>query len=609
MTFNCDKCLAKVNWKCPPGEFKQCSRRPLAGSNLCGIHVRNIPHGLVADPLAELADAPQEASIAEVASMDEVVGEVFENEEGEWGDSMLGFQNEMAELEHHLGDEALSDIASDDEADSSPSKKAKPSPEEPPTTLAKVLGTVPMASFDFASINQYFHIAKADVPKQHNEQLKHFSDFCLQIPKDGLPAACRVLVDTDVGPISLSGELVKAYLAQLRFQGRSVSSQVLPSGHVTQIVSALKLLQEGVKECGLDVEDIPPWVAKPSKSMTQLIRDWKVVDMANEKPVVRKLFVTGDTIEGYCIQVIIKHMEQKATAIELCESLLLRIQSGRSHRHVNVPGQLKFKDIGQTSASSHGVPTCFFNAMCTKPLGSMTIQGIAHASGKVQMLVTDAITTYLWKAWVDGEWTSAVPQNEAFVFPKQGRNDFSWDHPMPRDQHNRAVQHCAAAMELDLTQEELRQLTSQAVRSGVSVGVARSVRKELDGTNKALGRSSGSNMDIGVYTPKEVLMEPGPVFGDVEGIARRLEAAVSAHFGEVKTELLCVACGYPKCICEMCKNKRGKHTCWLAGRVGPKPKAGYKEIDEQSMARHAAWQKFGIFDLPTWAANAYGWTE
>lgn len=307
---------------------------------------------------------------------------------------------------------------------------------------------------------------------------------------------------------------------------------------------------------------------------------------------------------------IVECISGKADRATIGGALLLRLQSGRSHRHVNIPGNLKFGDTGTLSghdAAQEPVP--FINALCTKPLGAMTVQGVANAQGRVQLLLTDKVTQFLWDAWAGEQWTADIPREHAYVFPKQGRDGFEWNLPMTRLQHDRVVQRCAQVMGLAFTADELKSITSKAVRCGVSAKVARQLRETLTGGSKTLGRAAGSNMDIGVYTPKEVLMEPGPLHSDEADVSARLEQALAEHFGPLKNDLLCKHCGFPGCVCMACgPAKRGSHTCWLKGRMGPKPrKAGYSETDDQCNARLAAWLGFGIDEVPVWDGTGYAW--
>jgi hypothetical protein len=606
MNFNINKCLAKVAWQCAPGTTKQCSRTPKPGHNLCGIHLANQPHGLVADPVeaamreGEGSEPPAIREELPSGAMPAVHAEEEEVESTGANEDFDMYVDEAAEDDEPAPGEA-------DEDEFPPAKVAKTSAGTPTTVLAKVPGKTATAKFDFTHLGQYLQHTRTDGLTKHLDTMKHYSDFCVQIPGNLLPAHCQPFVETASGPISLHEDIVKAYLTQLRFQGESLTSQVMPSGYVGHIAKSFKQLQDGIKDCGLDSADVPGWAEQATKSITQLMRDWKKVDMPNEMPAARRLFITADTIEDYCIRVIIRNMEGTASLQDIEDSLLLRVQTARSHRHVNLPGLLTFADTGSEAAASDGEPIPFMHILCTKPLGSLTVQGIANAKGRVKLLITDAITLSLWRLWADGPWESEVPKEKAFVFPKQFRDAFVWDQAMPRSQHDKAVQKCARVMSLGLTEPEVNQLTSKAVRSGVSAGVAREVRDVVNGKNRSLGRSASSKMDIGVYTPKEVLMEPGPLHGDTEGIAAKLEQAISEHFAPLQDQLLCPACGFPHCECGACNNRKGRHSCWLAGRVGPKPKNGYKENNEQAVLRMSAWKSFGVHGVPAWVGSSYAW--
>jgi hypothetical protein len=83
MSFNLDKCIAKTAWKCKPGEVKQCTRKPLAGKSLCGIHVNKLPHGTVTDPVAAAEAPPPLAVVMGEPAAAEALQEVVAIEEGE----------------------------------------------------------------------------------------------------------------------------------------------------------------------------------------------------------------------------------------------------------------------------------------------------------------------------------------------------------------------------------------------------------------------------------------------------------------------------------------------------------------------------------------------
>ena len=67
-----------------------------------------------------------------------------------------------------------------------------------------------------------------------------------------------------------------------------------------------------------------------------MIKAWKAVDVPFEKPATRKGFVTPAQIEEYALLNICRIKERDCNLVLLEEALLLRIQSARSHRHVNL---------------------------------------------------------------------------------------------------------------------------------------------------------------------------------------------------------------------------------------------------------------------------------
>lgn len=631
--YNIDKCLAKVMWNCPDGGFKQCTRRPQAGNDLCGIHIRQNPHGLInvqAGPEPEATHlALEDGHDAGPDQLDtwKLLGQPGEAESEMHGDigSVTDYDHDMLDYDDGLEDEVaseeeesngeVSDCDDGQEATSAAGKGqqpdgAKPLVEQEPRPSAKRTRLNAQGSYQFSLDHVGEHLAVAEAYSKSQVdmgELAKYSDFCTQVLQAPIPEQFKVLVDTSVGPVSLAEGMVQTYLVHMRFGGGPAEGKVLPSGNVSQIVKILKNLQACMRHCGLAPQDVPAWVTSHTKSMTQLIRDFKKADMPTELPTTRRLFVTPEHIESYCISVIIRGKAEMYTSYkEIGEALLLRMQSGRSHRFVNLTS-LKLVDTGYKAAASDGESVPFYNICCTKPLGTRTVEGVANARGRVEILVVDPITRYLWDKWMEQTVEQEDDEKEVYFFPKQGKFQFHWDQPMPRVQHDEAVQHCVEALGLPYTKEEIHKFTSKSVRSGVSAQVARVVRESLTGKNKSLGRSATSTMDLGTYCPKEVLMEPGPLFADVESAKARLGEALAKHFAPIKDKLICEVCGYPQCNCPNCNQGRASHTCWLQGRRGRMPKHGPAEDGGQLAMRASAWGQLGIDETPVWKLTKYSW--
>ncbi len=656
---NYTKCLAKVSWQCKPGEYKQCSRNSKQGDNLCGIHLLKNPHGLVVSEVPDEAAAPDLAALPVQAPQEKLVShgaasledtkeedqladlgaapwglldtygqEALSNElpkeEEEQGTPSPSFDDAPniensdchAKEEHHEsldGDEfsdgsdaggvgQLEVIPIDSDSDPEPvQKKLKMEP-----GLADDHGV--RCEFNFDHIADHMQMAQSKNTAFNMSQLRRYSDFCVQFPKEMVLEDWKPLVCTKVGPVFLEEEMLKTFLVNLRFCGQPISAEVLPQGSVKQLVAVLFALQAGLKECLF--QDLPPWVHGQSKSVALLFRKWKRDDMCKEHLSTRKTSITPSQIEDWCIAIILKDMMGEASLIEIEQALLLRLQSGRSHRFVNISA-LCVGDIGYQAAASGGESVPFFNITNTKPTGTLSMEGLSKAKGKVQLLVVDPVTQHLWHKWVNQPgslcWTPST-----FFFPKQGAKDFSWNEPLPRHQHNKAVQDCALQLGIPITVEELQKFTSKSVRVGVSCDVSRAVRSVLVDSNQKQGRAPGSKVDLSTYTPKDVLMEPGPIFANTQDIRAKLEGAIADHFNPIKANLCCASCGFPACGCKECnkpagQKKRVGHSCWLLGKSGRTPAGGPSEDEGQKAARASAWQAFCIDGVPQWCNGEYSW--
>ena len=644
---NYTKCLAKVGWKCESGQFKQCTRNAKQGHNLCGIHLLKNPHGLVVDHALEALEAhgqepqlsawallkqepnlephrapeaheeePQPSAWALLEQEPEPNLEEVKEEEGQASEEEGQASEEEGQVSEEEGQASVEEgQASGEELVSISST----SDHRPP--LKKVKQELRVKQEDFleqkTGVQHEFnfeHIAD-HIQKAHSKssdfnlsQLKKYSDFCVQFPSAMAPEHWKPFVDTRVGPISVEEEMVKTFLVNLRFCGEATSAKVLPQGSVKQLVTIFFALQAAVRENVF--EDPPLWSQGQSKSVALLFREWKREDINKEVPSVRKAVVTPKQIEDWCVHTIMKDMVGEASLIEIQQALLLRLQSGRSHRFVNI-SMLRVGDTGYKAAAQGSANVPFFNITNTKPTGTLTMEGLAKAKGKVELLIVDPVTLHLWNKWVNQPgndcWTP-----ETFFFPRQGAADFKWDEPLPRFQHNKAVQECALWLGIPTTAEEVQHFTSKSVRAGVSCDVSRAVRSVLVGSNQKQGRAVNSKVDLGVYTPKDVLMEPGPIFANTHDIQVKLEEAISSHFDPLKQQLCCAACGFPACECKECtkpagQKKRYGHTCWLRGRSGRVPLTGPVESEFQRAERVTAWQNFCIDGSPEWVDGEYKW--
>jgi hypothetical protein len=266
MAYNVDKCIAKVAWKCPVGQFKQCSRKPLEGKNLCGIHIANNPHGTVVDPVeakeqpslgSEAGEQPGEGGHAEEqpslgSEAGEQPGEGGHAEEqpslgseageqpGEGGDALVEDESGIGEHEHEIAD--LKQAEPEEQADLVEGDGGVP--KRPRVDALAKLDTDMPLSFNFDNLGDYLKLAKADVPKANHDQLIHFSAFCRQMPKDSCwinHVASLIVAVSEAAILGNSNELCRL---GRRIGGRSI--RVPQSRNVlAMLVDVLRILRFG----------------------------------------------------------------------------------------------------------------------------------------------------------------------------------------------------------------------------------------------------------------------------------------------------------------------------------------------------------------------------
>ena len=136
--------------------------------------------------------------------------------------------------------------------------------------------------------------------------------------------------------------------------------------------------------------------------------------------------------------------------------------------------------------------------------------------------------------------------------------------------------------------------------------------------NRIHGRAEGSDMDLSVYCPPDVLHMGGPLFGDTEGIKAILDEFLGVKVSNDKFKVpKCRICGYPECECSVClrilnanSNKTKAtlpHTCALkhSSIQGAPPKLGYYDVELTSKLL-LAWQEQGIPECPKWVKGTAG---
>ena len=146
--------------------------------------------------------------------------------------------------------------------------------------------------------------------------------------------------------------------------------------------------------------------------------------------------------------------------------------------------------------------------------------------------------------------------------------------------------------------------------------------------NTSHSRAENSKVDLEVYCPPEVITQGGPLFGDIEGIQKKLDDFLASKLLDDKFNIpKCLICGYPDCECRACstvvaarasktKTKAPKaHSCALSqcSLVGAPPKERWYDQEMQSHLA-IAWQEKGVPSPPTFFkqghnGSGYYWPE
>ena len=134
------------------------------------------------------------------------------------------------------------------------------------------------------------------------------------------------------------------------------------------------------------------------------------------------------------------------------------------------------------------------------------------------------------------------------------------------------------------------------------------------------GRSEGSDIDLAIYCPPDVLHMGGPLFGDAQSIKTALDDFLNARVIDDKMEIpKCTVCGFPDCNCKACNvineskstgfktKSKLSHSCGLAhcDLKGAPPKKGYYD-EEMSSLLLVAWQEKGIPSAPVFVKRGAG---
>jgi hypothetical protein len=195
------------------------------------------------------------------------------------------------------------------------------------------------------------------------------------------------------------------------------------------------------------------------------------------------------------------------------------------------------------------------NICATKLLGVLSSPQLAAVKAKAKFSLGDAISKYLFQAWSDATPPEIREDPNTFFFPTarsaMGYN-FDWSEPISDKEINSLVLECAQHNEIVTDAEHAKQFTSKAIRRGVAAEVVAALRNAAGNLNMRHGRAIKSTMDAALYCPRNVIVEPGLLHVDLDGIQGAMDDYIKLKLASPGKASLCATCGYPHCKCPKC---------------------------------------------------------
>ena len=412
---------------------------------------------------------------------------------------------------------------------------------------------------------------------------------------------------TEEGKFFLSDQAIAAWLKQL-----------MGSLKLDTVYGKFTALKEGLKGLNLTANVAPHWLengAEKPPAVHKILKEQKKQTFKEEPIDDPKGAITKEQVMEYALAIILEDKAGNASQTDIINCFLMWCMSGRAHRLGNIRNT-RTSDVGTVSQpAGHGEAPKEAPWIClpvTKLLGVMTAKQITETPLVMKFFMEDAISIYLWEAWMSIVPEEAKDQDDKYFFPFQGPEGFDFSRPTSPEQVKGAILACAAWH----GQPAHVKHDANSIRRGLAMEVVDLLKRALEQINPQHGRGRSSDTDIVVYCSKGHLVKPGLLHTDVAGIQTAWDNHMHVHTAALKAQLLCVTCGYPDCKCVKCgllalgKTNHRFHECWLAGRTpGKKAKNWILEFPDQQDARASAWAAHGIHDLPVFQGGQFCWME
>ena len=468
-----------------------------------------------------------------------------------------------------------------------------------------------------AGIQGYLQAARAAPPTANSKEMKLLGEYAAFSEEVLLDGQMHSVVSTPVGDVSQEEGTLRAFLVKLRFGGGPVDGLYVLKAKTVE--NRLVLLKKGLRECVYEAGKLPAWATsgcRTSRTLDKLFQQWRKTEVQMEKAAKKRGFITDDMVERYCLDLVVKdRVEGRLPMAAVFAGLLLRLQSARSIRHVNL-ASLRWRDVSWPAVARDRAAVAAIDVVVTKVIGNMSVRRAVSSKLKSRLLATDVLSAWFFSRWCeDAEAASRRPDDFFFPFLK-ATGDYDFGVGMNNPQHCCITRAAAAHLQLVTTEEELVGYASNCVRRGCAADLGARLEAVVEDSNQSRGRGRKSRIDLDVYMPDDVVLRPGPFYEDAAGIESRFRQRMAEALGATKEDRLCPMCGYPSCDCFRCdamrrgvKSCKSGHSCWLTRRLGRVPKGGVVEDEEQLAARAAKWAEHAVAcdEIPKFHDGRYSW--
>ena len=192
----------------------------------------------------------------------------------------------------------------------------------------------------------------SDPADKLRDQLLDYIQFCTRFEQQMLKENLG-FIELPIGKIGATIQQLYAYLHYLRCS-RPSNKRPMSAGELKKRAAALRAAVSEyahmviLPHCLRAQNEYTVWEKKHFVS-------WHKEDsLCHRKPMQEKVWLEGNTIEGYCIRICLRLLDKEYVSdLELLTALVCRIQSGTNMRHGNLTRHFQWSDIQKGHPDSY----------------------------------------------------------------------------------------------------------------------------------------------------------------------------------------------------------------------------------------------------------------